>query len=132
MYTFLLMAHSGWRYLALLALVVAVVKYLMGWLGSGGWSKLDHQIGLVASIVVDTQLLLGLVLWVVASNDHTLSAARGLEHPVLMLVAIAVMHIGQAQVKKAADGGKAQTAAITFIITGLLVAVGVARVTGVM
>jgi len=49
-----------------------------------------------------------------------------------MIIAIAVMHIGQARVKKAADGDKAKTAAITFIATGLLVAVGVARITGVM
>lgn len=132
MYTFLLMAHDGWRYLALLALAIAVVKYLMGWLGNGGWSKLDRQIGLIASIVVDIQLLLGLVLWAVAVGDHPLSTVRGMEHPVWMIIAIAVMHIGQARVKKAADGDKAKTAAITFIATGLLVAVGVARVTGVM
>ncbi len=132
MYNFLLMAHSGWRYLALLALVVAIVKYLMGWLGSGGWSKVDRQIGLIAAIVINIQLLLGLILWVVAWNDPLLNATPGMEHPVTMLVAIAIMHIGQARVKKAADGRKAQTAATTFIVTGLLVALGVARVTGVM
>lgn len=132
MYNFLLMAHSGWRYLALLALIVAIVKYLMGWLGNGGWSKVDRQIGLIASIVVDIQLLLGLVLWAVAWSDHPLSTTRGMEHPVIMLIAIAVMHIGQSRVKKAADDSKARTAAITFIVTGLLVALGVARVTGVM
>jgi len=112
MYNFLLMAHSGWRYLALLALVIAVVKYLMGWLGNGGWGKLDRQIGLIASIVVDIQLLLGLILWPIAWMDHPLSTTRGMEHPVWMIIAIAAMHIGQARVKKAADGDKARTAAI--------------------
>ena len=134
MYNFLLMAHDGWRYLALLALVVAIVKYLMGWLGNGGWSKADRQIGLVAAIVVDIQLLLGLVLWAVGAGMGLVGAniTRTVEHPVWMLIAIAVMHIGQARVKKAADGDKARTAAITFIVTGLLIALGVARVTGVM
>ncbi|MCL4834056.1 MAG: hypothetical protein KJZ86_16555 [Caldilineaceae bacterium] len=132
MYTFLLMTHSGWRYLALLVLAIAVVKYLMGWLGNGGWAKVDHQIGLITTILIDIQLLLGLVLWVVARNNHPLNTLQGMEHPVWMIIAIAAMHIGQARVKKAADGDKAKTAAITFIITGLLVALGVARITGVM
>jgi len=132
MHSFLLMAHSGWRYLALLALIVAVVKYLIGWLGNNGWSKMDRQIGLITSIIVDIQLLLGLVLWPVAWNDHPLSRTRGIEHPVLMLIAIVVMHVGQARVKKTADGNKARTAAITFIVTGLLVALGVALVTSAM
>ena len=134
MYNFLLMAHSGWRYLALLALVVAIVKYLMGWLGNGGWSKLDRQIGLIATIVIDIQLLLGLVLWAIRASGGNIGAdpVKMIEHPVLMLVAIAIMHIGQSRVKKTADGGKAQTAAIAFIVAGLLIALGVAGVTGVM
>lgn len=134
MYTFLLMAHSGWRYLVLLALAVAVVKYLIGWLGNGGWAKVDRQIGVVASIVMDIQLLLGLILWAVDAGMGLVGAniTRTVEHPVWMLIAVGVMHIGWNRTKKAADGDKARTAAITFIATGLLVAVGVARVTGVM
>lgn len=134
MYIFLTMAHSGWRYLALLALVVAVVKYLMGWLGNGGWGKLDRQIGLITGIVIDIQLLLGLILWAVGAGMGIVGAniTRTVEHPVWMLIAIVVMHVGQARIKKADDGDKAKTAAITFIVTGLLVAVGVARITGVM
>lgn len=134
MYSFLFMAHSGWRYLALLALIVAVVKYLMGWLGNGGWGKLDRQIGLITSIVIDIQLLLGLILWAVGAGMGLVGAniTRTVEHPVWMLIAIVVMHIGWSRTKKAADGDKARTAAITFIVTGLLVAVGVARITGVM
>lgn len=134
MYVFLMEAHSGWRYLALLALAIAVVKYLLGWLGNGGWGKLDRQIGVVTSIVMDIQLLLGLVLWAVGAGMGLLGAniTRTVEHPVWMLIALAVMHIGWSRTKKAADGAKARTAAITFIVTGLLVAVGVARITGVM
>jgi len=134
MYNFLTMAHSGWRYLALLVLIVAVVKYLMGWLGNGGWSKLDRQIGLISSIVIDIQLLLGLILWAVGAGMGIVGAniTRTVEHPVWMLIAIVVMHIGWSRTKKAEDADKARVATITFIATGLLVAVGVARITGVM
>ncbi|MFZ1755743.1 MAG: hypothetical protein WAU10_18470, partial [Caldilineaceae bacterium] len=132
MFSFLLMAHSGWRYLALLALVIAVVKFVMGWLGNGGWSKVDRQIGLITVIVMDIQLLVGLILWGVAAGMGLVGAdiTRTMEHPVWMLIAIVVMHVGWARVKKAADGDKARAAAIAFIVTGLLVALGVARVTG--
>ncbi len=132
MYDFIFMAHSGWRYIALLALTVAVVKYLVAWLRDGGWQKTDQRIGLIATIVIDIQLLLGLILWPIASNHHPLSRVRGMEHPALMILAIIIMHVGWARVKKAADASKARAAAITFIITGLLVAVSVALVTGVL
>jgi hypothetical protein len=134
MYNFLVMAHSGWRYLALLALVVAVVKYVMGWLGNGGWGKIDRQIGLITTILIDIQSLLGIILWAVGAGMGLVGAniTRTVEHPVWMIIAVTVMHIGQARVKKATDGNKAKTAAITFIVTGLLVALGVARITGVM
>lgn len=134
MYNFLLMAHSGWRYLALLALAIAVVKYLIGWLGNGGWAKIDRQIGVITTIVVDIQLLTGLILWAVGAGMGLVGAniTRTVEHPVWMLIAIAVMHIGWSRTKKAAEGNRAKTAAIAFIATGLLVAIGVARITGVM
>lgn len=34
MYNFLLMAHSGWRYIALLVLIIAIANYLIGWFRS--------------------------------------------------------------------------------------------------
>lgn len=135
MYNFLLMAHSGWRYIALLVLIIAIVKYLIGWFGQSQWRNLDRQIGLITTIGVDIQGLLGIILWAVAAGMGLMEgrAVRMMEHPVIMLVAVVIMHIGWNRARKATtDASKFQTAAITFLVTGVLVALGVARVTGVM
>jgi hypothetical protein len=132
MYTFLLMAHSGWRYIAFLVLVVAILKYGLGWVQSSRWGNLDRQIGLATVIGVDIQVLLGIVLWAVAAGMGLVAGRveRMMEHPVLMLVAVVIMHIGWARVRKTAgDTDKHRLAALTFIVTGLIVALGVARVT---
>jgi cytochrome b561 len=132
--TFILfMAHSGWRYIAFLVLVIAILKYLVGWLQSGKWSNLDRQIGLVAVIGVDIQVLLGIVLWalrVMEIPERMNAITAYIEHPVTMLIAIAIMHVGWARVRKTTgDTDKFRLATLTFIVTGLIVALGVARVT---
>jgi hypothetical protein len=138
MYTFMLMAHSGWRYIALLLLIVAVVKFAIGWIQGSTWTDLDKRIGLFTVIGVDIQLLLGLILWGIGVTamrqaEPGYFAARYMEHPFIMVLAIAVMHIGWSRARKAGSNiGIFQTATITFVVTGLLVAVGVARVTGYM
>jgi hypothetical protein len=133
MYYFLLMAHSGWRYIAFLVLAIAILKFVLGWVRSSQWSKLDRQIGLATVIGVDMQLVLGIALWAIAAGMGLVAGRveRMMEHPVLMLIAIVVMHIGWARVRKTAgDQAKHRVAALTFIVTGLIVAFGVARVTG--
>jgi hypothetical protein len=130
MHELLLNAHSGWRYLALLLLVIAIVKFALGYAQKSGWSSMDRRIGLFTTIAVDIQVLLGLVLWGVAMPIGHLNPTRAFEHPTTMIVALIVMHIGWSRTRKAdSDGGKFRTAALTFVLTGLLVALGVLRVT---
>jgi hypothetical protein len=132
MYYFLLMAHSGWRYIAFLVLAIAILKFVLGWVQSSQWSKLDRQIGLATVIGIDIQLVLGIALWAIAAGMGLVAGRveRMMEHPVLMIIAIVIMHIGWARVRKTAgDTDKHRVAALTFIVTGLIVALGVARVT---
>jgi hypothetical protein len=80
-------------------------------------------------------VLLGLILWALAAGTGLLgtSAVRFMEHPFIMILAVAVMHIGWSRARKAGSNiAISRTATITFVVTGLLVAVGVARVTGYM
>jgi hypothetical protein len=135
-YSILREAHSGWRYIALLFLAIAIVKYVLGWVQNSQWRDLDRRIGLFTTIAVDIQLLLGLVLWALLAGQGligTIGPLVAMEHPTTMIIAIAVMHIGWARARKAAtDSGRYRTAALTFIITVALVALGVARITGVL
>lgn len=133
-YNFFTQAHSGWQYLASLALIGAVAFYLFSWLSGRTWSRLEQRVGLYAIIVVDIQLLLGLILWGVAASLGFVgnNAARTIEHPFTMLLAIALLHIGWVWTKRAGETVRLRNGALTFVISGLLVLAGLTRIWGIL
>lgn len=129
----LFQAHSGWRYIVILVVVLAIVKLLIGWLGNGKWGSLDQRLGSALPIVLDIQLLLGLVLYLMDTSIRFLGRVSVGEHFGTMLLAVIAAHIAWARVKKnESSAAKFQIGTIGFAIAGLLVAVGVARITGWM
>jgi hypothetical protein len=107
-----LQLHAIWRWVLLVAAVVVVLKALIGWLGKRPFTKLDDQLGLIFTMVVDIQVLLGLIIWLFGPLGlRNLSQAMGnaalrfivLEHPILMLIALAFAHVGRARSKQATD-----------------------------
>ena len=129
-YIFFTEAHSGWRYLASLALVVAVAAYLVSWLRGREWSRLEQRIGLYAIVVVDIQLLLGLILWGVGGSLGLIgaNATRTIEHPLTMLLAIVLLHVGWVWTKRSDETVRLRNGALTFVVTGLLVLAGLTRI----
>lgn len=132
MYYFMIQAHSGWQYLASLALVVAVAFYVVNWLRGQMWSTLDRRIGLYAIIVIDIQLLLGAILWGVGASMGIVgaNAIRTVEHPFTMLLAIVLLHAGWIWTKRSDETVRLRNGAITFVATGLLVLLGLLRIWG--
>ncbi len=63
MYTGFLHLHDTLRWLVLLSLVITLIKYTVGWLGSQRWQKTDNLLGIVFTSLMDLQLLTGLVLY---------------------------------------------------------------------
>ena len=92
MATGILYAHSGWRWIVILVAIVAIIKMLIGWFGKTKWTNLDQRLGMIFPIALDIQVLLGIVLWIMQQrwlgNDPTASW----EHPVTMLIGVAVAH----------------------------------------
>ena len=126
-------AHSGWRYLVILIAVVTFVKLLVGLVSNSAWGQLDQRLGAALPIVMDIQVLLGVVLWVARSQWLINSPARTWEHPVTMILSVAVAHITWSRVKKAnSDAARFRIATIGYAVAGLLLAVGVMRITGMM
>lgn len=111
MYEFIQKFHSGWAYLALLLLVIAVVNSFMGKTSKKEFTSKDKKIALFALIGTHTQLLIGLVLYFVSplglsSLGQMKDAAlrlTSLEHPLLNLIAIVLITIGWSKHKKAAS-----------------------------
>jgi hypothetical protein len=130
MYNFFTEAHGGWYYLASLALVVAVATFLVNWLRGREWSRLEQRVGLYAIIVVDIQLLLGLILWGVGASLGIIgaNAARTIEHPFTMLLAIVLLHVGWVWTKRSDETVRLRNGALTFVVAGLLVLAGLTRI----
>lgn len=108
MYEFLKEFHSGWAYLALLLLLVAVANALIGMLSKREFTSRDRKIALFGLIAVHTQLLVGLILYFVsplgfASLGQMADKAvrlTSLEHPLINIIAVSLITIGWSKHKK--------------------------------
>jgi NADH:ubiquinone oxidoreductase subunit 2 (subunit N) len=110
MYTFIQKFHSGWAYLALLLLLVAIINCWIGMTSKREFSPKDRKIALFGLIATHIQLVVGLILYFVSPlgkaafgnmSDAT-TRLTSLEHPLINLIAIALITIGWSRHKKAA------------------------------
>jgi hypothetical protein len=109
MYTILQKFHSGWAYIALLVLVIAVVNAIIGMSSKKEFTAKDRKIALFGLIGIHVQLLIGLILYFVsplglASFGQMADKAlrlTSLEHPLINLIAIVLITIGWSKHKKA-------------------------------
>ena len=108
MYNFIQKFHSGWAYLALLVLVIAVVNSLVGMFSKKEFTAKDRKIAIFALIAIHTQLLIGLILYFVSllgfsslgqMADKALRLTS-LEHPLINIIGIALITIGWTKHKK--------------------------------
>lgn len=108
MYHFIQKLHSGWAYLALLLLLIAVVNAILGFTSKKDFTAKDRKIALFALIGTHTQMLIGLIVYFVSplglqvlgqmsNSDYRLTS---LEHPLINLIAIALITIGWSKHKK--------------------------------
>jgi hypothetical protein len=126
-------AHSGWRYVVLIMLVLTIVKVLIGMVGKGRWGGVDEWLNRLTPISIDIQFLLGLILWILQQRWNGADPVASWEHPVTMLIASALAHATQRRIKSApTDAAKFQSATIGYLIAGIIVALGVARITQVL
>ncbi len=115
MYTLFLHLHSVIRWIVLILALVLIVKSIM----KGNYGKLDNILSASYVGMMDLMFLLGLVLYFFLSpitksafsdfgGAMSNSAIRfwAVEHIFIMIVAIAVAHIGRSKSKKATDDNK--------------------------
>lgn len=126
MYSGLVHAHSGLRWIALLLLVVAVIVAIGKWQGNSGYTDGNRKLYLFTLIAVHTQLLLGLVLFFISPKvnlgllSEKLYRFYTVEHTVGMLLAITLITIGYSRSKRAADATARQRLIGVFYGLGLL------------
>lgn len=134
----LLGLHNIMRWVVVVMAVLAVGNAFWGWFGGRTWTERDRRLGSFFAISLDIQLLLGLLLFFLNGRFSQLinnfggvmadSSLRffGLEHFLLMLLAVIFVHIGSSRATKAeGDTNKFRTAAIWFSLGVVLILVGI-------
>lgn len=100
--------HSGWAYIALVLLVIAVVNAFIGFTAKKEFTTKDRKIAIFGLIGTHTQLLIGLVLYFVSPLGFTslgqmsdkMLRLTSLEHPLINIIAITLITIGWSKHKK--------------------------------
>ena len=138
MYSVVLSIHNIIRWVALILGIVATVRGYLGWLDKRAWSETDRKFGSFFGIAMDTQLLLGLLLYFFFSQitrtaflDFGAAMQSGdlrffaLEHPLYMLLAVVFAHLGSILSKRAGEAtAKFRRSAIWFSLSLLAVVLG--------
>jgi uncharacterized membrane protein len=108
MHSILLATHSVVRYFLLIVLIIVILRSLMGWMNRTAYTKLDDKLGLGLFILAHTQLLLGILLFIISPLVIFSGTAMGdkvarywlVEHNTGMIVAIVLITIARISSKK--------------------------------
>ncbi|MDH7913517.1 hypothetical protein [Winogradskyella sp. SYSU M77433] len=106
--------HSKWAYLVLVVLIIATVNALIKFFGNKEFDPKDFRIALFTLITMHIQLLIGIVLFFMKDYFGTIKEVGGMgevmkipalrnlivEHPLTMIIAIALVTIGYSKHKK--------------------------------
>ena len=95
---FLLQAHSGWRWIVLILIIIVAVKMLFGWLTKQDWTRLDSNLLLYSRIAVYIQVVLGVILYVLLQRWTNMRFTG--EHVIVALLAVGGVEFGAGRAKR--------------------------------
>jgi hypothetical protein len=134
MYASALWLHSWLRWAVLLTGLVAWFRAIAGKTARRPWTPQDELWGLLLTISVDLQFLVGLVLYLFLSPITRLglrnfaaamqiNVARffTVEHVIGMIAGIALVHIARVKIRKAADADRKHRLAMVLFGIALVV-----------
>lgn len=100
---FLVTIHGIWRWFVLAAALLALVGAVLSRNGNApGWAARG---GLFYTIAIDIQVLIGLVIYV-ANSWWAGNVFYAYIHPIMMLLALGVAHMGRGREKRAMAAGQ--------------------------
>lgn len=116
MHELLLLLHSWVRWVAVIGGVLATVTAF------SSTDPKNNRWGLIFTIGLDVQFLVGLLLLMTSSAFSNMgetmrdATARfyAVEHPTMMIVALALAHVGRVMARKAATPASARTKSLIF------------------
>ncbi len=138
MYTLVIAIHNIFRWIVVILLVGSIVIAYRGWLMKLNWTEIDRRTGFFATIAVDIQLLLGVLLYFflspvtrdflqnfgTAMQDPKLRFF-GIEHVGFMVLGVVFAHLGSTLPRKTTEAlGKHKRAALAFSLAALMIVAG--------
>jgi len=134
MYSFLLQLHSGFRYIVMLLLIVAILLSLIGWFGNKLYTKTNRLVNLFTMISAHTQLLIGLCLYFVSPlvtfSKQTMTDPTTrywtVEHISMMIFAIILITVGHSHSKRTVNPvAKHRSVAIYYSLALLVIVLAI-------
>ena len=129
MYTVLLHTHSLLRYFILIALVVVIVKGLIGLINKQPYGKWDNKLGLYLFIFTHMQLLAGIILYFVSpfvkfgpeTMSDKVTRYWTVEHIFSMLIAVVLITLARTTSKKMTNDEDKHKRMVIFNFVALVV-----------
>ena len=139
MYVFFLSIHNILRWVAFLAGLAIAIKSIVGWVRKGEWRIIDDRLGLVFTVGMYVQIVLGVIIYFFLSPltkiaFQDMETAMGnvglrffvLDHTLLSTLALALAHVGLAQTRNATTSmDKFKKGAIFYTLAMIILAVSI-------
>ncbi len=125
----LFMAHSGLRWLVLFVAVIAIIKYLIGWLQGGQYKGMDRGLMAAFSGLMDLQSLLGVILLVWSGLTGVGFPFFRIAHGLIMVAAAVVAHLSR-RWKNADDATRFRNDLFLIVGSLILVLIGISILPG--
>ena len=127
--------HSGWRYVILILMILAIVYARLSSKGKKPFAGITKKMGMFTMIAADIQLVIGLVLYfffLAAQTNFKIGKLKdqmevpmfrtiAMDHIIGMLIALVLIHIGYAKAKKALNDIEAGKKLFTYYLIALII-----------
>jgi hypothetical protein len=117
--------HSLLRWVVLAAALVALVVAALAWLGSATTDRQGRLATLVFVVAIDVQVVLGILIYLIGNFWQYPNAQIKIEHPVMMLLALAVSHLAAARARRSSGLAAARLRTISIAVSLLLILLGI-------
>ncbi|HPI54760.1 MAG TPA: hypothetical protein PLU10_08715 [Chitinophagaceae bacterium] len=127
--------HALLRWVVLILIISATLRAFMGMQAKKGFTSGDQKSGLFLMIACDLQLLIGLILYVAgpwgiknirqigmsAVMKDGYSRFFAVEHILMMVVAIVLVHMGRAKAKKLGEASGAHKVSFIYYVIAFII-----------
>ncbi len=119
----LMTIHGELRWLVVLAAIIVIIKFLIGWLGKREYASLDQKLLLAFTILLDINVLLGLIILFFGGGF----TGPRLEHATTMILAAIAAHMTAIWRRSTDSSLKFRNQLLMVVLAVILVIFGVIR-----